>query len=719
MRTQLTLFAIAAGLLCAAVAVSVADEPTALNPLYPPLFAIDPNTPHVNVGFSPGDVLFPRDGVFPPDPNVPIGPNFPIRVHRTIDLGLLRPDNIDGLSLPNIGLSPTATFALIFSVDRRAEGLVPPDPGLVAQGLIYNVQDQASKNQAAGDSFMGLRLFNRDGPAGPGLRGPGNNTLVINQGDAGGVDYRLPPNNSSPDPNLPPGGNVNAGAGSGAPGALKLRAGGRGSAGREAATRSVPPRPAALPTTAPRPRPAEAQDRALAERPLPIGSIGHIAYDLRTGEITPAAGSLSPRGPELCWDNTRTTGFFYALLPWRLILDWGDLASGCTRPDTLVFGYATDATQPINADLGFYFNESGFNSTSRDSAGLFRLRNLPGGTGGPGFYSGWYVTVTLPEPMDFTPGADLDGDTLRDFGYTFGFRQALPEPELIGPITASPDPNVVPTPAPGLEDAFDRFSVGPDVPNPPGPNTPLVPGESTNYDGTFWFGGVPRADFMMGLGRGVNPGTPLFFSLSRNSPSAVLQRLPGATGSGSDIYVDFDPNNPGGEFTWATPMHLGLQFGDDVDALTVLENGNFIYDNQDVVLFSLRRGSPTLPGNFAPGDVLVRRGFNPIQIYAPAESLGLIADRPAGLGDDMDMFDIAPCPDIEACVHDWGIRVFNCPGDVNQDLVVDLVDLSISLSTFGLCAGDPGYVPGADLTGDGCVNLADLAIVLANFGTSC
>jgi hypothetical protein len=93
---------------------------------------------------------------------------------------------------------------------------------MVALGLPFNVQDQASKNQAAGDAYMSLLLFDRLGPIPP---GPGplpgwranNNTLVVNQGDAGGVDFSLLPGSSPTAPNRPgsPLDDADSGAGSG------------------------------------------------------------------------------------------------------------------------------------------------------------------------------------------------------------------------------------------------------------------------------------------------------------------------------------------------------------------------------------------------------------------------------------------------------------------------------------------------------------------------
>lgn len=57
------------------------------------------------------------------------------------------------------------------------------------------------------------------------------------------------------------------------------------------------------------------------------------------------------------------------------------------------------------------------------------------------------------------------------------------------------------------------------------------------------------------------------------------------------------------------------------------------------------------------------------------------------------------------------------PGDVDHDGDIDLSDLALLLSTFGLCNGDPGYNSAADFDGSGCVELTDLAELLSGFGT--
>jgi hypothetical protein len=56
------------------------------------------------------------------------------------------------------------------------------------------------------------------------------------------------------------------------------------------------------------------------------------------------------------------------------------------------------------------------------------------------------------------------------------------------------------------------------------------------------------------------------------------------------------------------------------------------------------------------------------------------------------------------------------PGDIDGDGDVDLADLATLLAAYGTCDGDPDYNPAADLTGDRCVDLSDLAELLSHYG---
>jgi hypothetical protein len=56
-------------------------------------------------------------------------------------------------------------------------------------------------------------------------------------------------------------------------------------------------------------------------------------------------------------------------------------------------------------------------------------------------------------------------------------------------------------------------------------------------------------------------------------------------------------------------------------------------------------------------------------------------------------------------------------GDIDEDGDVDLQDLAILLAHFGTASG--AHWADGDLEGDGDVELQDLAILLANFGSTC
>lgn len=78
---------------------------------------------------------------------------------------------------------------------------------------------------------------------------------------------------------------------------------------------------------------------------------------------------------------------------------------------------------------------------------------------------------------------------------------------------------------------------------------------------------------------------------------------------------------------------------------------------------------------------------------------------------------------IEAGVDDFIVTSFECEnptvclGDLNEDGLIDLTDLSLMLANFGTASGaDP---QDGDLDGDGDVDITDVSLMLAVFGTTC
>ncbi len=57
--------------------------------------------------------------------------------------------------------------------------------------------------------------------------------------------------------------------------------------------------------------------------------------------------------------------------------------------------------------------------------------------------------------------------------------------------------------------------------------------------------------------------------------------------------------------------------------------------------------------------------------------------------------------------------------DIDGNCQVDLSDLGVVLAVFGSCSGDAGFEPDADFDNNGCIDLSDLGITLAEFNATC
>jgi hypothetical protein len=215
------------------------------------------------------------------------------------------------------------------------------------------------------------------------------------------------------------------------------------------------------------------------------------------------------------------------------------------------------------------------------------------------------------------------------------------------------------------------------------------------------------------LTRGGNGVVNLFFSVTADSPS--LDEMPTyGIPSGADIYFNQDPNNAP-TVLYAAYEELQLTEDDDIDALIAFDTNDSLYfDGTDCVLFSLAPDSPsldTIPGASPEGaaaDVfVVRYGQTPALFVAAAD---------LGLGDpldNIDALDFFSCDDPFACAAAHGIR--STPGDLNGDGCVDQADLGILVTDWG-CTGEE--CPG-DCDGDGDTDHADLGVLLGNWGAGC
>lgn len=127
--------------------------------------------------------------------------------------------------------------------------------------------------------------------------------------------------------------------------------------------------------------------------------------------------------------------------------------------------------------------------------------------------------------------------------------------------------------------------------------------------------------------RGGGAGPPELFYTLRNGSDSLLT-LPGANGvldRGSDIFYDDDITNLGSEQLFAQASDFGLQPGDDIDGLIVMDrNDDRAFDPGDLVFFSLSPGSPSLGlVGASPADIFraTLGGFN---LFISHAELGLL-----------------------------------------------------------------------------------------------
>jgi hypothetical protein len=189
----------------------------------------------------------------------------------------------------------------------------------------------------------------------------------------------------------------------------------------------------------------------------------------------------------------------------------------------------------------------------------------------------------------------------------------------------------------------------------------------------------------------------VYFSLAAGSPTlAALGASPG------DILA------VGGVFG-ATPTVfvssalMGMPPNADMDALSLEVSAG------PIVIYAEYSVTSATTGFTVDGGVVVDSGAD-IVAWEPAVAV-FVTHESADLGlrveDDIDALE-------SVFVED------DCPCDINEDGVINQGDLGALLAAWETCDGDADYNPRADLTGDACVDQADLGYFLANcWGTSC
>jgi len=229
---------------------------------------------------------------------------------------------------------------------------------------------------------------------------------------------------------------------------------------------------------------------------------GYIYVNMRTGEVvrTPA-GPSTRRGGEY-WRNDDIAGscdlFMLQDLPSRdtaatgrvkfgsAVMDWGDLPGGASV-NGFDIAYATDVgVDPTGAGVaGFdvnirflddYDGELDPGGTGASGVSVITLQDIPGGAG-PGAPQGWVYIVDLEgSGLEFNWGsANLNGDGLHDFGYSYSFDQNQAGAKgVAGPFLVRPFSLGGTGTATGSVDQLDWFNGGDDL---------------TGYTGPIWFGG--------------------------------------------------------------------------------------------------------------------------------------------------------------------------------------------------------------------------------------
>ena len=74
---------------------------------------------------------------------------------------------------------------------------------------------------------------------------------------------------------------------------------------------------------------------------------------------------------------------------------------------------------------------------------------------------------------------------------------------------------------------------------------------------------------------------------------------------------------------------------------------------------------------------------------------------------------------VNVQASDASITVQRLQGDLNGDCIVDITDIMMVVAGWGTSEGDPNWDPSIDLNGDGVIDISDIMFVVSHWGESC
>ncbi|MCA9244135.1 MAG: hypothetical protein KDA32_09285 [Phycisphaerales bacterium] len=162
---------------------------------------------------------------------------------------------------------------------------------------------------------------------------------------------------------------------------------------------------------------------------------------------------------------------------------------------------------------------------------------------------------------------------------------------------------------------------------------------------------------------------------------------------------------------WAVTWDFGTPETLILNGRELLTEGALMDWNGDGVLDANDR---TAPGDVRPATLVDFSGLAPAMAIGERDADGLVT---VYFTADVDFQNTTSTTDDREAL--WAIRTHPCPGDLTGDGAIDLSDLAGMLAAFGTSSGGAGYTLIADLDMSGTIDLADLAGLLSVFGTTC